>query len=164
MKAGLIVYAIYILAVLIWCASRMTKLRYVKISSDLLNRWAISCQSLIVIDLRTKTMRQSHHEAAPGALNVSMIELPSLLRWIPPLTAVVFCCEGEIHGFDAEIEALLFRAEINAVYLLVFPMCAPVPKVPLTSGGELGSKSTLFPIEQTRRRCLYEDAPPLVET
>jgi hypothetical protein len=153
--AGLIIYAIYILAVLIWSVLRTTSLRYVAISIDMLNRWAANCQNLIIIDLRAKLIRQSHRQGIPDALNVSIVELPSLLQWVPPQTTLIFCCQYEIQHFDTRIEELLSHAEINAVYLLVFPICAPDAEVRIPgSGDERSGNDALFPVDHNGRKHL----------
>lgn len=123
------------------------------ISIDLLNKWTANRQNLIIIDVRARGVRRPPHETIPEALNVPASELPSLLRWLPPQTILVFCCQGEIHRFDGQLEKLLSQAEINTIYLLVFPMCASIPKVRM-SGGELSGKATVFPLGQTGRECL----------
>jgi hypothetical protein len=155
MVAGLVAYAIYILAVLIWSASRTTGLRHVAISIDMLNRWTAICQNLIIIDLRVKAIQDSRHQGIPDALNASIVELPSLLQWIPPQTTLVFCCQSETQHFDARIEELLSRAEINAIYLLVFPICAPETEARTPgSGDDWSGNDALFPVELNRRERL----------
>jgi hypothetical protein len=67
METGIVIYFATLL-VLIWCASRRPRLHYFMISIDLLNRWTVNCQNLIVIDLRAKTIQQSYHETIPGAV------------------------------------------------------------------------------------------------
>jgi hypothetical protein len=129
MEAALIIYAIYVLATLIWCASRMMSLRYVPISADTLSQWSASRENLIVIHLHSKSMRRLDHETAPGMLDISPIELASLLRWIPPQSSLVFCGQPQMVRFDANIEELLFRAKINPVYFLVGPTSVPLGKL-----------------------------------
>jgi hypothetical protein len=153
METGLIIYAIYIVLMLMWCVSRRSRLRYVMISIDQLNRWAVNCHNLIIIDLRAERIRQSYNESISSALTVSMIELPGLLQWIPPQTTLVLCYQGETPRFDAWVDELLSQAEIHAIYLLVFPICAPLREARM-SGDELSDKAVLFPVEQTGPRYL----------
>jgi hypothetical protein len=129
MEAALIIYAIYVLATLVWCASRIMSLRYVPISADTLNQWSASRENLIVIRLHSKSMRRVDRETVPGMLDVSPLELPGLLRWIPPQSSLVFCGQPQIVRFDANIEELLFRAKINPVYFLVRPASVPLTKL-----------------------------------
>jgi hypothetical protein len=119
MEAALIIYAIYVLATLIWCASRIMSLRYVPISADTLSQWSTKRENLIVIHLRAKSTRRFNRETLPGVLEVSPVELPGLLRWIPPQSSLVFCGPPRIQRFDSNVEELLFRAKINPVYFLV---------------------------------------------
>lgn len=118
MEAALIIYAVYVLAMLFWCASRLMSLRYVSISADTLNQWSASRENLIVIHLRAKSTRCRKSETIPGVLEVSACELAGLLRWIPPQSSLVFCGQPRIERFDPHIEELLFRAKINPVYFL----------------------------------------------
>lgn len=119
MEAALIIYAVYVLATLFWCASRMLSLRYVPISADTLYQWSASRENLIVIHLRATSTRTVDAETIPGVLEVSTVELPSLLRWIPPQSSLVFCGQPKIQRFDSNIEEMLFRAKINPVYFLI---------------------------------------------
>lgn len=141
MEVALLIYAIYVLAMLFWCASRMLSLRYVSISTETLNQWSASRNNLIVIHLRTKTIPSPEAEIVPGVLEVSAAELPSLLRWIPPQSSLVFCGPRKMLRFDSKIEELLFRAKINPVYFVARPVdpSRAKPRIPRdTSVPKLG--------------------------
>jgi hypothetical protein len=99
----------------IWC-SLQTNLAYVAISDDLLQKWEVDRQNLIVISLVPEAIGQTHRD--PDWLEASIDELPHLLRWIPPESTVVFCQAMHISQFDSEIEKILSRAAIDTVYLL----------------------------------------------
>ncbi len=137
MEVALIVFAIYGLAVLIWCASQMASLRYVTIPVEILNRWTTDCQNLIVINLQSKSIPGADDATMSVALDASLMELPSLLRWIPPETRLVFSCPGRMRKFDGRIEELLFRAKINPVYLLAPPVRERVSNLGMPRNGRL---------------------------
>jgi hypothetical protein len=137
MEVALIVFAVYGLAVLIWCASQMASLRYATIPVEMLNRWTADCQNLIVINLQSKSIPGADVATMNAVLDASLMELPSLLRWIPPETRLVFCCPGRMRKFDGRIEELLFRAKINPVYLLALPALEPVSNVGIPRNGRL---------------------------
>jgi hypothetical protein len=126
MEAALIVVGVYVMAMLIWSATQMGSLRYQAISFETLNQWTASCENLMVIYLQAKPAPRADNAAIPSMLVVSTIELPNLLRWMPPQTTLVFCCPGEFRRFDAKVEELLFLAEINPVYFLPLPIREPV--------------------------------------
>lgn len=125
MEAALIIYAVYVLATLFWCASRMFSLRYVPITAETLHEWSTSRENLIVIHLSAKSSYRADPKTIPGVLEVSTLELPTLLRWIPPESSLVFCGQPEIQRFDSNIEEMLFRAKINPVYFLIRPSGVP---------------------------------------
>lgn len=141
MEAALIVIGVYVLTMLIWSATQMGSLRYQAISFDQLNRWMISCDNLMVIHLQAKPEPRADNETIASILDVSTIELPSLLRWMPPHTTLVFYCPGQFQRFDARIEELLFRAEINPVYFLSLPIREPVSSIGV-SGNRLLARLT----------------------
>lgn len=144
METGLIVYAIYVAVVVIWSVacgtSQATALSYATISVELLKEWESCGKNLIVIDLiRTPPARAAsgtYCEPLSGTLSVSIAELHDVLRWIPPLTTLVFCCRGEVSRFDPNIEQHLLQAQINVVYWIVLPAAVSIP-VKASPGDEL---------------------------
>lgn len=135
METALIVTGVYVLTMLMWSATQVSSLRYEEISFEKLDRWMTSRENLLVIHLQSKPEPRADNEAIPSILDVSRVELPNLLRWMPPHTTLVFCCAGQFPRFDAKIEELLFRAEISPIYFLPLPIREPVP-----SAGITGSK------------------------
>jgi hypothetical protein len=141
MQAALIVIGVYILTMLIWSATQMVSLRYEAISFETLNRWTTSCENLMVIHLQSKPSPRADNETVPSILDVSTVELPNLLKWMPPHSTLVFYCPGNFQRFDAKIEELLFRAEINPVYLLTLPIHEPISSTGV-SGNRLLARLT----------------------
>jgi hypothetical protein len=141
METALILIGVYVLAMLVWSATQIGSLRYEALSFETLNRWMSSCDNLMVIHLQTKPAPRADNETIPSILDVSTVELPNLLRWMPPHTTLVFCCPGEFRRFDANIEELLFRAEINPVYVLSLPVHEPVSSIGV-SGNRLLARLT----------------------
>jgi len=137
METGLIVYAIYVAVVVIWSAvsgtSRTATLSYATISVEQLKEWDSIGKNPIVIDL-TSTASKRRCETPTGTLSVSRAELHDILKWIPPLTTLVFCCHGESRRFHANIEHQLLRAQICIVYWVLLPADVSIPVKALVGG------------------------------
>ena len=97
-NVGLIIFMLYTLVVLIWCTSQSPdELSYIVISPDQLDKWKIIAPNLIIFDLRMRRRPDFEYTEIPDVFQVSTMELPDMLQWIPPLTTVVFCGgRGEI--------------------------------------------------------------------
>jgi hypothetical protein len=132
METLLIVYTIYASALLIWSTSRGNKdlrpagthpasrgrVDYVTIPTFLLREWIACAENLVVFDLHSDSERNTGQERFPGMLMTSMSDLRILLKWIPPMSTVVFFCSDDVERFDAQIEDTLLELGIGAVYLL----------------------------------------------
>jgi len=68
---------------------------------------------LVVVQVRTTGKRVTQ-----GALNVSVDQLPLLLRWIQPRTTLVLCGATELTLCRRDIAMTLLRLDIEVVYVL----------------------------------------------
>jgi rhodanese-related sulfurtransferase len=93
-------------------------LDYIRISIALLSEWETHQSNLLIIDLRSDTTKGANGNSIPGSLNIPIVQLAHLLRWIPPASRVVFYNEGEVDRFSTTVEQTLLTAGIDGVYIL----------------------------------------------
>jgi rhodanese-related sulfurtransferase len=93
-------------------------LDYIRISIALLSEWEMHQSNLLIIDLRSDTTKGANGDSIPGSLNIPIVQLAHLLRWIPPASRVVFYNEGEVDRFSTTVEQTLLTAGIDGVYIL----------------------------------------------
>jgi rhodanese-related sulfurtransferase len=93
-------------------------LDYIRISIALLSEWEMHQSNLLIIDLRSDTTKGANGDSIPGSLNIPIVQLAHLLRWIPPASRVVFYNEGEVDRFSTTVEQTLLTAGIDGVYTL----------------------------------------------
>ena len=91
---------------------------YVAIPSLVLREWAAFYPNLLVFDFHLGHERSGRHEGISGWLTISMSNLPSLLKWLPPKSVLVVCCREVIECFDAQIEEILLQLGVGIVYFL----------------------------------------------
>lgn len=111
-------YVVYVLIVLGWCALQARRIRYVKVSRELLCKWKLCRPNVITINLQAGGLEAGRLACDSEDLVVTREGLAGLLRWIPPRSIVVFCCGGELCELDAQIQDILCCAEIETVYFL----------------------------------------------
>lgn len=101
------------------------KLRYVAISDYLLLEWAGQVPDLVILDLHMDRGIGGWEEFASYWLPISLTDLPSLLKWLPRTSMVVFCCREATQQLDDPSKTALMQAGIGTVYFLeespVFP-------------------------------------------
>ena len=51
-------------------------------------------------------------------LPISSVDLPGVLKWLPPATRVVFCCREATEQLDTSTKTVLLQLGIGTVYFL----------------------------------------------
>jgi hypothetical protein len=136
---ALFIYLVCASLAAIWC-SLQTNIAYVPISNELLQKWKIERSNLIVISLLPKPISRSRRTTY-DPLEVSVPQLPGLLRWIPPQSTVVFSHAVPLNRFEREVEEVLLRAAIDTVYLLDAREQLPLREFPGDHGQPLARHS-----------------------
>jgi hypothetical protein len=131
METALILYAICASAVLIFSTLPQERpapksgprapkrgITYVVIPRFLFNEWAHCYPNLVIFDLQTHHERNTRCESIPESLQVSLVDLPGLLKWLPPESTVVVSGGAAMERLDAKSESTLFRLGIDVIFLL----------------------------------------------
>lgn len=112
-------YVVYVVAALMWCATRATpgRISYRPLRRSELEGWRLGDADPIIVELFQDDQQVPLRATIPSALVVRRSELMSLLTWAPPRTTFVFkTSTGE--RLDPTVEDALLRVGILSVYLL----------------------------------------------
>jgi hypothetical protein len=93
-------------------------IEYVVIPSFSFHEWAHCHPNLVIFDLVADYERNAWHESIPDPLQVSLGDLPGLLKWLPPESTVVVSGGGVMERLDENSESALFRLGIDVIFLL----------------------------------------------
>jgi len=125
----LVFYAVFASVVLVWCTLRATgvnsghqvpplMVRRVAISDYILLEWSEEVPDLVILDIHLDRGIGGWDELAAHWLPIQRTDLPSLLKWLPPASMVVFCCRESAEQLDTRSEAALVQAGIGTIYFL----------------------------------------------
>jgi hypothetical protein len=92
--------------------------RCVAISDYLLVEWAARVPDLVILDVHLDRGIDGWNELVCYWLATSPEDLPSLLKWLPPASIVVFCCREATMLLDARSKTSLDQAGIGTIYFL----------------------------------------------
>jgi len=124
-----VLYAICASAVLVWStlldkrrvlrspASRC-EIEYVAIPQQSLLELAEKFPNLVIFDLHGHRVASGRSEVISCWLPISAVDLPSILKWLPPASRVVFCCRDATEQIDTQSEAILLQLETGSLYFL----------------------------------------------
>jgi hypothetical protein len=89
---------------------------------------AVPDHSFLVLMQRHTNLVIFDVDADPGAsgwaelisywLLISAVDLPRVLKWLPPSSTVVFCCRRAAERLDTRIKTILLQLGIETVYFL----------------------------------------------
>jgi hypothetical protein len=75
-------------------------------------------QNLIIFDLHADRGASGWSELISYWLSISAVNLPRVLKWLPPASTVVFCCKHAAEQLDTRIKTILLHLGIERVYFL----------------------------------------------
>ena len=122
-------YAICASAVLVWStlldegrALRPQAFRagieYVEIPQQSLLELAEKFPNLVIFDLHGDHVASGWAEVISCWLPISRVDLPSILKWLPSASKVVFCCREATGELDTQTKTILLQFGIRSVYFL----------------------------------------------
>jgi hypothetical protein len=75
-------------------------------------------QSLVIFDLHGDRVASGWSDFLSCWLPISTVDLPRILKWLPPASRVVVCCRGAAEQLDAQTNAIFLQLGIGSVYFL----------------------------------------------
>jgi hypothetical protein len=81
--------------------------------------------NLVIFDVHTDRRTGGRLEFISYWLPIHIGDLPSMLKWLPPGSRVVFCCKNATEQIDMHAKCVLLRLGIKTVYFL---SGSPVPE------------------------------------
>jgi hypothetical protein len=128
----LVVYVLYSICacgVLVWSTlldggrvlgPRMPQdgLEYVAIQEDSFFEPTEQHPSLVIFDMHAAHEASGWGEFISYWLPISAVDLPSVLRWLPPASRVGFCCKNATAQLDTHTKTILLQLGIGTVYFL----------------------------------------------
>ncbi|MGA7929202.1 MAG: hypothetical protein WCA20_24785 [Candidatus Sulfotelmatobacter sp.] len=74
--------------------------------------------NLVIFDVHADRGASGWSELISYWLRISAVDLPRVLKWLPPASTVVFCCRHAAEQLDTRIKTILSRLGIETVYFL----------------------------------------------
>jgi hypothetical protein len=93
-------------------------LEYVAIQGDSFFEPTEQHPSLVIFDVHAAREASGWGEFISCWLPISAVDLPSVLRWLPPASRVVFCCKNATAQLDTHTKTILWQLGIGTVYFL----------------------------------------------
>jgi hypothetical protein len=129
MLVVLVLYSIWASAVLVWSTlldeARMLNhqmsrggVEYVAIPDHSFLELMERHQHLMIFDLHADPRASGWSELISYWLALSVVDLPRVLKWLPPRSTVVFCCRHAAEQLDTRINTILLQLGIGTVYFL----------------------------------------------
>jgi hypothetical protein len=75
-------------------------------------------QNLMIFDLHADRGASGWSELISYWLSLSAVDLPRVLKWLPPASTIVFCCRHAAEQLDTRIKTILLQLGIGTVYFL----------------------------------------------
>lgn len=72
--------------------------------------------NLVIFDVHADRGASGWSELISYWLPISVVDLPRVLKWLPPQSAVVFCCRHATEQLDTRIKTILLQLGIGTVY------------------------------------------------
>jgi hypothetical protein len=97
-----IMYSVWACGALVWSTllgsgcglgfgARRERIEYLPVSEELLFEWMAEYQNLVIFDVHVHREIGGRPEVRPSCrIPVSIVDLPGLLRWLPPASRIVF--------------------------------------------------------------------------
>jgi hypothetical protein len=122
-------YAICASAVLVWSTllddrralrSQMSlrRIEYVAIPDHSFFELAEQHPNLVIFDVHSDRGVNGWSEFISYWLPISALNLPGVLKWLPPASIVVLCCKDAAEQLDARTNTILLQVGIGTVYFL----------------------------------------------
>ena len=74
--------------------------------------------NLVIFDVHADRRASGWSELIFYRLPISAVDLPRVLKWLPPASTVVFCCRRVAERLDTRIKTILWQLGIETVYFL----------------------------------------------
>jgi len=122
-------YAICASAVLVWSTlldeGRVLRpqplragIEYVAIPQQSLLEVAEKYPNLVIFELHGDRVASGWSEVISCWLPISTVDLPAILKWLPPTSRVVVCCKDATERLDTFTKTILLQLDIRTVYFL----------------------------------------------
>jgi hypothetical protein len=129
MLVVLVLYSVWASAVLVWStlldegrilSSQMSRdgFEYVAIPDQSFLELMQQHSNLVIFDVHADRGASGWSELISYWLSISAVDLPRVLKWLPPGSAVVFCCRHAAEQLDTRIKTILLQLGIGTVYFL----------------------------------------------
>jgi hypothetical protein len=129
MLVALVLYSIWASAVLVWStlldegrmlSPQMSRggLEYVAIPNHSFFELMEQHPNLVIFDVHADRGASGWSELISYWLPISGVDLPRVLKWLPPASTVVFCCRHAAEQLDTRIKTILLQLGIGTVYFL----------------------------------------------
>jgi hypothetical protein len=125
----LVFYSICASTVLVWStllhegyrlSSQISRkwIDYVAIPDHFLFEWLEQCPGIVIFDVHAGRGDRGWRQFVSHWLTISAIDLPTVLKWLPPASTVVFCCKDATEQIDTRTKTILLELGIGTVYFL----------------------------------------------
>ena len=91
---------------------------YVAIPDHLLFEWLELWPGIMIFDVHAGRGYREWSQFVSHWLPISAIDVPTVLRWLPPASTVVFCCKDATEQIDTRTKTILLELGIETVYFL----------------------------------------------
>jgi hypothetical protein len=129
MLVVLVLYSMWASAVLVWSTllDEGRELRpqmspggveYVSIPDHSFFELAAQHSNLVIFDVHAGCGTRGWSELISYWLTISAVDLPRVLKWLPPASRVVFCCKNATEQLDAHTKTILLQLGIGTIYFL----------------------------------------------
>jgi hypothetical protein len=72
----------------------------------------------VIFDIHADRGVSGQSEFISYWLPISVVDLPGVLKWLPPASSVAFCCKDAAEQLDSRIKTILLQLGIRIVYFL----------------------------------------------
>jgi len=93
-------------------------IEYVAIPDPSFFDLAAQHSNLVVFEMHADHRAGACTEFISYWLPISSVDLPGVLKWLPPATRVVFCCKHATEQLDTLTKPILLQLGIKTVYFL----------------------------------------------
>ena len=110
--------------------------------------------NLVIFDVHADGGASGGSEFVSHWLPISAVDLPGVLKWLPPASRVVFCCKDATEHLDTQTKTILLLLGIGIAYFLDDSSLVPAKNSCASTFATLDANQELRKIttRETRRR------------